>query len=111
VDIRDKIEERDFLKRGTHFVWVKGHANDEGNIAADRLAVEGATMGRGITGVVEAAEQIEKVEAAEEEIRIRDVSGEDYEEAEVEEAYKIMQQAMDEAIYADEDGDGEDFAY
>lgn len=47
MEIREKIVERDLLKKGTYFVWVKGHANDEGNIAADRLAVEGATMGRG----------------------------------------------------------------
>ncbi|KAF4556765.1 Caulimovirus viroplasmin-like protein [Elsinoe fawcettii] len=29
-----------------HFVWVKGHANEPGNVAADALAVAGAT-GRG----------------------------------------------------------------
>src|SRR3954447_23560635 len=31
MDIRQKIEEREHLKSATHFVWVKGHANDEGN--------------------------------------------------------------------------------
>jgi ribonuclease HI len=49
MDIREQIEERDLLKRNTFFVWVKGHANNEGNIAADRLAVEGAMMGRGVS--------------------------------------------------------------
>ena len=48
-DIREAIEERDSLKRATFFVWVKGHANDEGNIQADRLAVDGARMGRGVS--------------------------------------------------------------
>ncbi|TKX19470.1 ribonuclease-like protein 2 [Elsinoe australis] len=32
-----------------HFVWVKGHANEPGNVAADALAVAGAT-GRGSSG-------------------------------------------------------------
>ena len=48
-DIRAAIEERDSLGRGTFFVWVKGHANDEGNIQADRLAVDGARLGRGVS--------------------------------------------------------------
>lgn len=60
MDIREKIEERDLLKKGTYFVWVKGHASDAGNIAADRLAVEGATRGRGITADVEAREAAER---------------------------------------------------
>ena len=37
-----KIEERGFLESRTLFEWIKGHDNDPGNEAADRLAVGGA---------------------------------------------------------------------
>ena len=40
--IRERIDERERLGTGTQFIWVKGHANDPGNIAADHLAVAGA---------------------------------------------------------------------
>ncbi len=40
--ILSKIEERNALKVQTKFQWIKGHANDPGNIAADLLAVGGA---------------------------------------------------------------------
>ncbi|KAK3682837.1 ribonuclease H-like domain-containing protein [Podospora appendiculata] len=40
--IRDLIDARDMLGTVTRFVWVKGHGTDEGNIAADNLAVAGA---------------------------------------------------------------------
>lgn len=48
VEIRDKIEEREQFSKGTYFVWVKGHSDNPGNIAADRLAVAGAMNGRGV---------------------------------------------------------------
>ena len=44
-EVRGKIEERDQLGRTTTFVWVRGHAGTEGNIEADRLAVQGAGKG------------------------------------------------------------------
>jgi ribonuclease HI len=88
MDIRQKIEERERLKSRTHFFWVKGHANNEGNSAADRLAVEGAMMGRGIDREVEAIEDLEKAIAAEETI------GAGYENLEVEEAFRAMESAM-----------------
>lgn len=88
MDIRQKIEERESLKSRTYFFWVKGHANDEGNSAADRLAVEGAMMGRGIDKEVEAAEDLEKAVAAEETIEAG------YEDLEVEDAFRAMESAM-----------------
>ena len=100
-DIREKMEERDLLKRGTYFVWVKGHANDVGNIAADRLAVQGAAMGRGVDGDVEAREDLERTEEAGGLVGGRDVSGTD-EDEETEWAYKTMAEATN--------GDGDETA-
>ncbi|KAI9780503.1 MAG: hypothetical protein M1835_004475 [Candelina submexicana] len=40
--ILSKIEERNALKVQTKFQWIKGHANDPGNVAADTLAASGA---------------------------------------------------------------------
>ncbi|KAF2840306.1 ribonuclease H-like protein [Patellaria atrata CBS 101060] len=37
-----KIEEREAAGVQTKFTWLKGHANDPGNVAADNLAVRGA---------------------------------------------------------------------
>ena len=41
-EIVRKIAERDALGVKTSFEWVKGHAADPGNSAADQLAVNGA---------------------------------------------------------------------
>ncbi|KAI9819792.1 MAG: hypothetical protein M1832_003867 [Thelocarpon impressellum] len=46
-DILRKIEERNALNVETTFQWIKGHANDPGNVEADRLAVNGARTARG----------------------------------------------------------------
>lgn len=40
--IINRIDERKLAKGDTRFEWVKGHANDPGNSAADALAVNGA---------------------------------------------------------------------
>jgi ribonuclease HI len=40
--IINQIEIRSLAKAKTEFKWVKGHLNDEGNIAADMLAQNGA---------------------------------------------------------------------
>jgi ribonuclease HI len=87
MDIRQKIDERDHLKSGTYFVWVKGHANDEGNTAADKLAVEGAYMGKGIDREVDAAEDLEMSAAAE-------TFGVDDQDSEVDDAFRAMKSAM-----------------
>ena len=41
-NVLTKIEERHKLKVRTDFEWIKGHASNPGNEAADRLAVDGA---------------------------------------------------------------------
>lgn len=42
--ILDKMDERAKAGGNTLFQWVKGHATDLGNVAADRLAVAGAKL-------------------------------------------------------------------
>ncbi|KAK0733031.1 ribonuclease H-like domain-containing protein [Lasiosphaeria miniovina] len=42
VAIRARLDARQKKGAQTQFTWVKGHASDPGNIAADYLAVEGA---------------------------------------------------------------------
>lgn len=46
-----KIDERFRMKGKTEFRWVKGHANDPGNTAADELAVNAAQEARAIGGI------------------------------------------------------------
>ncbi|KAM0430471.1 hypothetical protein ACHAPT_005818 [Fusarium lateritium] len=43
-EVLAKMKERTKAGAGTYFQWVKGHAADRGNIAADHLAVSGAKM-------------------------------------------------------------------
>ncbi|KAL8336388.1 hypothetical protein RB601_000280 [Gaeumannomyces tritici] len=44
--IRAVIDEREAYGATTQLVWVKGHNNHPGNVAADALAVQGARLGR-----------------------------------------------------------------
>ncbi|KAH7370738.1 putative ribonuclease H [Rhexocercosporidium sp. MPI-PUGE-AT-0058] len=44
--VRALIEERDAVGAETKFTWIKGHNEDPGNTAADRLAVAGAQSSR-----------------------------------------------------------------
>lgn len=46
-DILRRIEERNRLGVKTSFQWIKGHANDPGNVQADQLAVKGARQAKG----------------------------------------------------------------
>lgn len=87
-DVRAKMEERRGLGRETNFFWVKGHNGDRGNVEADRLAVEGARHGKGIT-----------VEALLEEQRAQIEEG-----TEEDEAFKAMVEAMAEEKERDERG-------
>ncbi|KIV87104.1 hypothetical protein, variant [Exophiala sideris] len=100
VDIREKIEERDQFSKGTFFVWVKGHKDNVGNIAADRLAVEGAMMGRGADG--EDLDEGDNDSVAEEVARRIAGGGKD-EDDETKEAFDAMEKAMH------DDGDDDEF--
>ncbi len=93
-EVRGKMEEREGLGRGTYFMWVKGHSGDKGNAEADRLAVEGARQGRGITAEVAAEERVKT--------SVGDGAG-----TEEEEAFKAMEEAMrEDGDAGEEDEDG-----
>ncbi|KAI9792965.1 MAG: hypothetical protein M1816_001287 [Peltula sp. TS41687] len=44
--ILETVELRNDIGAATNFQWLRGHANNEGNVQADRLAVEGARKAR-----------------------------------------------------------------
>lgn len=44
--ILERVELRNALGAATNFQWLRGHANNEGNVEADRLAVAGARKAR-----------------------------------------------------------------
>ena len=46
VAIREQMDQREARGVKTGFQWIKGHSNDPGNTAADRLAVAGASQRR-----------------------------------------------------------------
>lgn len=50
----EKIENRHRLGSRTEFTWVKGHANEPGNVAADNLAVTAAYQAKAdaLNGIV-----------------------------------------------------------
>lgn len=92
-DVRERIDERQILGRGTYFVWVKGHANDAGNIAADHLANQGALLGR-VPDDEEDGDETEQDETADTEEL--ESSGDEGEDDETEQSLKLMREAMEE---------------
>ena len=53
-EVKDEEGDGGFWARGpagVRFTWVKGHAKDEGNNAADELAVNGARVARELSEV------------------------------------------------------------
>lgn len=63
-----KIEERNGLNVKTLFEWIKGHNQDPGNEAADRLAVNGAQQ-----GVTEKAKALEASQDVPDEVFEKDL--------------------------------------
>lgn len=95
IDIREKIEEREALKKKTLFVWVKGHANNPGNIEADKLAVQGSLSGRGI---------LDEHNDGGNGMNGQNGNGAEQDDDDMDDEAKLAFQAMDEAI-ADDNGD------
>lgn len=60
--ILERLDERALARAKTTFEWVKGHANDPGNVAADLLAVQGAEQGRQIMADMARQEQIQNIQ-------------------------------------------------
>lgn len=96
-EVRARIEEREGLGRGTYFVWVKGHNGDRGNVEADRLAVEGARLGRRVTLEDVAGERVDVAGAG---------AAADEEEDEDAEAFRAMEAAMAAEQGVEEDRNG-----
>ncbi|KIW37882.1 uncharacterized protein PV06_09864 [Exophiala oligosperma] len=90
VEIRDKIEEREQFSKGTYFVWVKGHSDNPGNIAADRLAVAGAMNGRGVD-----SKDGKEEESVPDDVKQRNGAERDDEDDETKEAFGAMNEAME----------------
>ncbi|KAJ9601987.1 hypothetical protein H2200_013546 [Cladophialophora chaetospira] len=100
ADVRERIEEREQLGKATYFVWVKGHAQNEGNIAADRLAVEGARSGRGLSNGDDKEADMSRETKEVDDGELGEVDKEEQDDNEAEMAFKAMERAMEE--------DGED---
>jgi len=49
--IVNRIEERRRAGVSTQFTWLKGHADDPGNVGADKLAVAGAVEAKRVLAV------------------------------------------------------------
>lgn len=96
-DVRRTIEEREMLGVRTGFVWVKGHANDPGNEAADRLAVAGSHLEREGDSDVERGESEEMMSIdGRERTATMSVSGAgEIEDQEAEEAFEAMKRGME----------------
>ena len=92
ADIRQRVDEREQLGKVTYFVWVKGHKDNAGNIAADRLAVEGARTGRVLD---DRADMRADEEREEKEVEGSNGNEDGQEDDEETAAFKAMERAME----------------
>ena len=105
LGVRENIDEREILGKKTYFVWVKGHANTQGNIEADRLANEGARMIHGRSDEDDEEERGENGTGADDTISVTMTSTENgtnslpgahsEESEDVKQAYEDMARAME----------------